>query len=237
MKFKTYGSGSSGNTHVLTSSTGHSLILDAGIRPHLIFRDIKPSSIDGVLITHEHKDHSAYAEKYAENMINVYAPFSSDRLKIITDGMVFKVGEFKVMVLQMNHDVNCVGFLIHHEELDGDILYATDTNGIPWEFNNLAIAAIEADYHIKIMRENIENGSLNISVAQRTQQTHNSLIQAMNFVNKNVKRVQNIVLVHLSKDNARKDLFLKIAKDYTDKNVFVAEEGFELEVHKHDIFN
>lgn len=236
MIFRTYGSGSSGNSHTLTSSTGCTLVLDAGVKEKEIFTVCKPSSIAGVLITHQHGDHALYGKKYAKNYIDVYAPMDKSWCKTITHGETFTCGEFKVKVLQMKHDVPCVGFLIRHKELDGDILYATDTNGIPYKFGNLAMAAIEADYHRSILRDNVAEGRVHPSVAKRTANTHQSLAQAIKFLQNQVDRVSNVVFVHLSADNANEEVFVEIAKQYVDTPVYIAKEGLIITLNKYSIF-
>lgn len=202
-----------------------------------ILRRINATKIAGVLVTHEHGDHAAYAKEWGENYINVYAPFGCDYINISSwNTGPFKVGEFQVIKLPMRHDVHCVGYLIHHKEIDGDILYATDTNGIPYRFNNLAVAMIEADYDNAILQRNVENGIVHKFVAGRTIKTHNSLTQAINFINKQVKTVSNVILLHLSQDNAREELFLSTAKEQTKKDVYIAKAGLRLVVEKYDIF-
>lgn len=236
MIFRTYGSGSSGNSYTLTSSTGCTLVLDAGVKEKEIFAVCKPSSIAAVLITHQHGDHALYGEKYARNYIDVYAPMTRDWCKVINNNNILVCGEYKVKVLSMRHDVPCYGFLIRHKELDGDILYATDTNGIPYKFGHLAIAAIEADYSNRLLTHNVNKGVIHPSIAERTVHTHQSITQAINFLVNNTKKVSNTVFVHLSGDNANEELFVNEAQKHIHTPVYVAKKGFVLELNKYTIF-
>ena len=237
MIFRTFGSGSSGNSHTLTSSTGCTLVLDAGVKEKAIFSVCKPSSIAAVLITHKHGDHALYGEKYAKNFIDVYAPMDKAWCKTIKHGDTYTLGEFKVKVLQMRHDVPCVGFLIRHKEMYGDILYATDTDGIPYKFGSISIAVIEADYFKPMLVRNVRKGVVPPSVAERIECTHQSLSQAIRFLSNNIKKVYSTVLVHLSSDNANEELFVDRTEKHTNTPVYVAKKGFVLEFNKYSMFD
>ena len=235
MQVKVYGSGSSGNSYTITSSTGETLVLDAGIKPSKIYRDVSPENIAGVLITHSHGDHAAYTNAYLRDFLRVYAPFKCKGVTYTKHGNILQIGTFLVKVLKMQHDVPCVGYLIHHEEIDGDILYATDTNGIHYSFKHLKLAMIEADYSLGILQHNVSSGIIIPSLAWRIQENHNSLVQAAQFCNL-VGTLENVMLVHLSNDNAIEDMYIKYFKEETNFIPYIAREGLTLNLKRFSIF-
>ena len=72
MKFCSLGSGSSGNSYVV-SKNNTNILVDCGfsvseLEGRMTQREIKPTEITAIFLTHEHDDHSkgifALAEKY-----------------------------------------------------------------------------------------------------------------------------------------------------------------------------
>lgn len=235
MKLKVYGSGSSGNCYTLTDNQGHVLILDAGINPKHIMRDIlATNTIDGVLITHIHGDHSHYSKVYRDQYVKVVMPEELGRdlrdTQSLSENVIYALGNYSVLALKMNHDVDCYGFAIFHKELKSMMLYATDTNGIKYQFEELSTAIIEANYDEHILQDNVSQGIVDVSRANRTRNTHNSIESAIQFIDKNIKRVNSVVLVHLSRDNSNSESFRERMIRETGIPTYIARKGLEVEI-------
>lgn len=225
MKLKVYGSGSSGNSYALVDNEGNALILDAGINARLILKDIIPSKIMGVLVTHEHKDHSGYIDEYRKMFCNILLPDSMGG--DVEDGKMFKLGSFSVLALSMNHDVPCYGFAIMHPELNASVFYATDTNGIDYEFEELSLALIEANYMDDILQKNVNDNIVDRYRAKRVKSTHNSINQAIDFAVNAVRRIEHIILIHLSRDNANSEVFKREMEKASGIPTDIATSGLE----------
>lgn len=239
MTFATYASGSDGNTHTLTSASGQAIVLDAGVRAAAVLRNHAPSSIAAVLVTHSHGDHAAYVREYTELRVPCFAPFPAEGVTEVKSERVFTAGEFRILPLAMRHDVPCLGYLIRHPDVDGDILYATDTNGIPWTFGHLALAIAEADYSDTMLNANVKAGKVDIRVAERTRRTHNSLTQAIEFLDKSVGRVDRLVLCHLSAKNAISEAFARTARALLPgcREIRTAKAGLMIDMQRYAVFS
>jgi len=80
MKFCSLGSGSSGNSY-LVSKNNTNILVDCGfsiteLETRMSQRKMKPSEITAIFLTHEHDDHSkgafAFAEKYKKPIYLTY---------------------------------------------------------------------------------------------------------------------------------------------------------------------
>ncbi len=217
MKLKVLNSGSSGNCYILESDT-EALIIEAGVP----FKEVKVAlgfnvrKIVGVLVSHEHKDHSKYIAEYEKSGIPVYKPFEY-RLPYDTFGNFF----FKDF--ELVHDVECYGFYISHPEF-GNMVYASDTEYIKYRFKNLNHILVEANYSDDF----IDRGAVNHKHVLRG---HMSLQTALNFISTNDNpALRNVVLIHLSASNSDAEYFLQKTKKTVKygADCYIAEKGLEV---------
>lgn len=234
MNIKTIGSGSSGNCYYLTSDSSASLLLDAGIPFKKMQKAInfKTSSLSGVLVTHEHLDHAGYVKEYLDNSIEVFMTKGTQEalqlpshycLNIIDIKKPFMLDEFKIMAFDIIHDAKepC-GFLI--ESGQDRLLYATDTKLIKYEFQKLTHIMLEANYDYKILKDNVENEIVNKSLSRRIMDNHMSLDTAIDYLSKiDLTHMKEIIIIHLSNDNARKNYFKERLQKATGRIVKIAE--------------
>jgi phosphoribosyl 1,2-cyclic phosphodiesterase len=122
MKFCSLGSGSSGNSY-LVSKNNSNIIVDCGfsvseLEGRMSLREIKPSEITVIFLTHEHDDHSkgafAFAEKYNKPIYLTYGTFKmcQKRIKksynlninIISPLDSIELDDFMVNVIPVPHD-------------------------------------------------------------------------------------------------------------------------------------
>ena len=144
-------SGSSGNS-LFVESENTKLLVDAGvsskkIEEALVNLEIDPTSIDGILITHEHSDHvqglGTFAKKFnlpvfvnektLDAMPKQKEKISEKNIKLFNINEKFEIGDLKVKPFSIPHDAaNPCGFNIFKD--DKKISIATDighmTNGI-----------------------------------------------------------------------------------------------------------
>jgi phosphoribosyl 1,2-cyclic phosphodiesterase len=127
---------------------------------------VDPGSLDGILLTHEHRDHTCGLEVFLRNRsIPVYTTALTreslgDRLegevdwRIFQQGQVFKVGEMTVDAFSLPHDaVDPVGFVCRAD--DASIGVATDfgfaTNLVRDRLQGVHALLVEANYDEKML--------------------------------------------------------------------------------------
>ena len=227
MKLKCIATGSSGNCYTLTSNSGETLILDCGIPIKEIKKGLNWNimSIQGTLCTHCHSDHSLSLEDLRNIGIDVFYPSVDPNVGVVNFGN-FRVQSFDLTTLdgRWTHtnadgtECPCCGFLITHKEM-GRMLYITDTNLIKWRFKNINHILLGVNYD-KDLIDNEDSAKVN-----HVYRGHMSIDTACDFVKaNNSKDLQNVIMCHLSKNNADKDLFIdKMKSTVPNANVDVAE--------------
>lgn len=132
LQFAALGSGSSGNSALVFSDQTR-LLVDAGIsakqlRLRLAALGVEPEQLDGILVTHEHVDHTRGLEVFCRK---VEAPVfcspitresmqgalsSVGKWRMIESGQPFTIGDIEVNSFTVMHDaVDPVGFVFEHD--------------------------------------------------------------------------------------------------------------------------
>lgn len=231
MKLKCIATGSTGNTYALISDTGEILLLDLGMSEKNIKKGIdwKISNVVGAVISHWHKDHSLSVEDFKSMGIQILSPYLGNSCKSMNIGE-FTVKPFDLTTIDgswTHTDANgepcpIYGFLITHKEM-GRMLYITDTNLIKWRFKSINHILLGVNYD-KDLIDNEDSAKVN-----HVYRGHMSIDTACEFVKSNNSNyLQNVIMCHLSKNNADKDLFIdKMKKTVPNVNVGVAQPGKE----------
>lgn len=237
MKLSILGSSSSGNCYILQSDN-EALIIEAGVslvkaKQALGFNT---SKVSGLIITHEHGDHSKYSKDY-EKVFPVFThksvinARSLSQAKEIYPERGFKVGNFKVLPFKAHHDVDCLGFLINHSDF-GNLMFLTDSFMCEYSFDNLNHILIESNYSDKALEESVKRG-LHWKVRERVLTTHMSLQTTKQvLLNQNLSDVNNIVLLHLSSQNSDPEEIFNVIARATGKPISIAKTGLEIELSK-----
>lgn len=237
MKLKCIASGSSGNCYTLTADDGETLILDCGIPLMKIKEGLNWNIKDvvGVLCTHKHLDHSKSVADIRNMEIRVFNP----ALDIFLDVVHF--GDFTIRPFDLTTadgrwthtnadgtECPCYGFMITHPEM-GKMLYITDTELIKWRFKDVNHILLGVNYDKDLV--DADNPK-----TRHVFQGHMSIDTACDFVKANYSdSLQNVIMCHLSSENADKDLFIeKMKKVACRANVDVAEPGKEWFLRKGD---
>ena len=231
IKIQTLATGSTGNCYQITD--GHSsLLLEAGITFKQIQRalNFKTSNIAGVLVSHEHKDHSKAVKDVADRGLDVYMSTGTKgalgiehhRIRTLTNKQAIKVGTWTVLPFDLQHDAaEPFGFLIANQD-DDKLLFATDTYYIKYKFSGLTHLMIECNYSQEILNENVESGRIPEFLMHRVMQSHFSLENLLVFLKANdLSKVQEIHLLHLSDSNSDETLFKQEVQKTTGKLVYV----------------
>lgn len=229
MKLKCIATGSSGNCYLLQADNGETLILDCGIPIKEIKKglDWNIKDVVGVLCTHKHLDHSKSVKDFRQMGIRIYGLYSK-----AAPMRTMKIGEFTVKPFDLTTiDGNWThthangepcpifGFLITHPEM-GRMLYITDCELIKWKFKDVNHILLGVNYDKGLV--DTDNPKAN-----HVFRGHLSIDTACDFVKANYSdSLQNVIMCHLSSENADKDSFIeKMKKVAYGANVDVAVAG------------
>jgi phosphoribosyl 1,2-cyclic phosphodiesterase len=237
MKLKVIGSSSAGNSYILQSNDGHSLIIDCGVNMSEIKKGLGFNLRNAAaIVTHCHGDHAKSVKDVLDVGIPVYASLETfqaigvkhHRAICIRAGMSCQIGAFKVKPFDVNHDVPCFGFLIQHDEC-GRVLFLTDTFFSDYTFPGINNIIVECNHDAKILNSNGTSAFLR----DRIIQSHMNLETCKDLLRANdLSAVNNIVLIHLSDRNSDAERFEREIRDLTGKSVHVADAGLTIAFDK-----
>ena len=235
MRIQVLASSSAGNAVALHSG-GSALLLEAGIRFEDLQRGLKHrvSQLDGCLVSHEHGDHARSVAKVLRAGVEVWASFGTwqalglerhHRSKTFVAGepCPVQIGEWNVLPFDVRHDAaEPLGFLIARGT--ERILYLTDSSYSPYRFQGLTHILIEANYSMRILRANVENGSVPRAHMLRVMASHMSIERAVELLKANdLSRVEEIHLLHLSDGNSHADEFQQLVARASGKPTYIAD--------------
>lgn len=240
MKLRCLGSSSLGNCYLLENDR-ECLILEAGLPLKVVKKalDFNISKIVGLLITHEHGDHSKYAKNFVKEGIPTATSIGTSReLKLpscafLHSGYWYQYGGFTITPFPVVHDaMEPFGYIIRHQEI-GTLLFASDTEYIRQNFRKLQLnhIMIECNYSQKIIDGRVYQGETVKGLRDRVLQSHMELETCKEFIRQNqTVMLDNIVLLHLSDGNSDENQFVKEIQEVAGDrvNVFAADKGLEV---------
>ena len=240
MNITVIGSSSTGNGYIINTDKG-SLIIECGMPLPKVEEALNYdlSNVLGVLVTHEHGDHSAYMKDYVK-YFKIFATKGTLEAKeflgnynteVVRYGKPFSIGDFKILAFRTQHDAEepC-GYLIvlpNGEKL----VFATDTSRLFLRFDGITYWMVECNYDKEILQENVNNGVVNIGLARRIVKSHLSLSQLCNMIYINdFSCTKLVLLIHLSSNNSDQNKFVTEIARRTGKQVIVAKKGLKIEL-------
>ena len=219
------GSGSSGNAAYLEAGETR-LLIDAGlsgrqIRQRLLGIGRAPENLSGILITHEHSDHTqgltglaakcrlpVYCNRLTRDAIAASLDLALD-FRLFSTGAAFELGDVQVESFSISHDANDpVGFLIRTSE--GNFGFLTDlghaTRLVIERIRPANVLLLESNHDVKLLQDDPHRPW---SLKQRILSRHGHLSNdAAAEVAAEVAgaELQHIYLGHLSGDCNRPEL-------------------------------
>ena len=226
MRVVVLGSGSRGNcTYVVAGGTR--LLVDAGLRKGevearlLAAGEDVPERLDGIVITHAHGDHHAFAPDLAKRFdCPVYLSEATRRgvpwvararTRVISRTARFDVGEVELDPLPVPHDAPQVALVLRHEWRVVGLV--TDLGHVP-----LDLAPHLADCDTLLLESNhdpemLERGPYRPALKRRIAgpEGHLANADAAALLARLGAPLRTVVLVHLSETNNRPELALEPA--------------------------
>lgn len=230
MKLKVVGSGSTGNCYVLTDGTSH-LVLDCGVPFQDIARAVNftSSKIVGILLTHEHGDHSKSVKECVRRGLKVFTSNGTNE-KIGGGANVIRcfekrmIGDFEVMAFDVPHDAaEPFGFMIKHDSF-GILVFITDAMFCKYKFPHVQHLLVEANHDA----DSITDEKF---LRERIRLSHMSIDTCCDFVRINSEELKTVTLLHLSDRNSDEELFKKRIKEVSGCRVYVADKNVEIELN------
>lgn len=239
MKLTVLGSSSSGNCYLLHNEE-ECLVIEAGIP----FKEVKKaldfhiSSIVGVLVSHEHGDHTKHCKEYLDIGIGVYASLGTyeelkreplNYFRVLNCNNSIQLRGFKIKPFAVEHDAaEPLGFLISHKEM-GTLAFITDTYYVKYRFPCVNHILVECNYSKDILDYNYETGHIHKSLRDRTMKSHFELQNCKEFLKQSDSHhLKNVVLLHLSDRNSDAKRFQEECKSVTNKPTYIAEPGLTI---------
>lgn len=244
MELITLGSSSRGNCYLLRASDGETLVLEAGIGFAAVKQALRHdiSRISAVAVSHRHGDHAAHIPDFPKNGIWTMAledtlrhagisgrPFT----RAIQPLKGYTAGSFRLLTIPLVHDVPSIGFIIDHPEM-GRTAFITDTMMLEYRLpDDITHYMLECNYSDAILQENLMRGITSHARAARTRASHMELRTAKGILRANcLSRTRNIILIHLSPDNADPALFRSEIERTAGIPVHIAAKGAVIDISK-----
>lgn len=231
IKIRTLATGSKGNCyHIDDGST--QLLIEAGISFKQIQQGVnfQTSNIAGILISHEHLDHSKGVQGCLQRGMIIYmsagtkSAMGLDNMQIRTvkSKEQFKVGTWTILPFDVQHDVQePLGYLLQSDN-GGKLLFATDTYYVKYRFAGLTHIMIECNYDQQTLDSNTEQGLIHPAMRKRVMQSHFSLENLLDFFMANdLSKVEEIHLLHLSDSNSNQERIHKAVARATGKMIYM----------------
>lgn len=253
LNFITFGSGSSGNCYYLYTEE-ESLMIDVGVGTRSLKKYFKEyglhlDKIDNILITHDHADHvksvGSISKDFGipvytthrvhvgiENNYCVRCKIPQERIKVITPGETFNLGNFEVTPFSVPHDsTDNVGYRIKY----GDVVFCiiTDAGHITDEMAEYITEAnylvIEANHDEEMLFSGPYPQHLKDRIVSQTGHLSNkdcgdALCQ---YASPNMKHVW---LCHLSEENNHPELARKTIEHILRSFGIIPGKDFMLDV-------
>ncbi len=231
IQIKTLATGSKGNCYHITDGSTP-LLLECGISFKQIQQGVnfETSSLGGVLVTHEHKDHCKGVESVLNRGLDVYMSKGTQealqqqhhRIVTVESKKQFRVGTWTILPFDVKHDVNePLGFLLQSDN-GSKLLFATDTYYVKYRFTGLTHIMIECNYDQQTLDNNVESGRIHPAMRKRVMKSHFSLENLIEFFKANdLSKVEEIHLLHLSDGNSNVERIFKAVARTTGKMIFI----------------
>lgn len=240
MKLKILASSSAGNAYLLQSPTG-TLIIECGIAYQNILQGLgfNLGGVVGALCSHAHLDHSKAVKDLMKAGIDIYTGVETvqalrlegHRVKVIEPLKQFTIGDFEIIGLPIEHDVEGLAFLIRYKPTGYKLLFATDTFYLKYKFKGLNAILIECNYIKETLDQNIADGYISELSRARLLQSHFSLENVKDFLRANdLSTCSEILLLHLSSINSNAEQMIKEIEELTGIKPKVAEKGLILDL-------
>ena len=140
----------------------------------------------------------------------------------------YKIGNFTVMPLEVEHNAPNVAYIIEHEEI-GKLVFATDLTHFPYKINGVNHLLIESNYSDDIIIDHLCDNEVIRSMSENHMEINETIKDIRNNISSDLN---NIILCHLSDGQSDEKLFKQMVLDAFGIMPYVAEKGLEVTINK-----
>ena len=229
LKIQTLASGSKGNAIYIASGTTH-ILVDVGLTlPQLLKRmqqaEINPDTIDAILITHEHGDHTAgltaFLKKFRsiihihEDTAEIFGHLPEQKINYFRSH--FQIGDIEIDFFPVPHDSKyCFGYCFKNGT--AKISIATDlgriSNDIIEKISDSQIVLLECNHCLTRLTHNVKYPPI---LKRRITGSNGHLSNAaasLAVYELAKKNVQQVILAHLSEENNSPTLAYNFVRNF-----------------------
>lgn len=202
MELTTIASGSTGNCYILTAENGRKILLDCGVKLQTIITNKNFGWLrdyEFVYVSHSHKDHCKSMkelEHYGAKIVSYLDPVLKPT----------KMGQFIIKMFKIKHNVENYGIVIIDTLTKERFCYVTDFCELP-QITGIDTLLMEVNYDLDIINDRIDKWGLDGLNSGFS--NHFSLQQAEDWLVHNPTNIKNLIICHISKDNANREKILK----------------------------
>ncbi|MEG3007500.1 MAG: MBL fold metallo-hydrolase [Oscillospiraceae bacterium] len=242
-------SGSTGNCYYVGAS-GHGIIIDAGVSMRtavsaMVSKKINLSTIDGILITHEHTDHIKGLTPLVKHLkVPVYGTkllldYLEDQklipvgARLIEMNGMTDIGLMQVKPFLTSHDcISSCGYKFFTDD-KRVISHTTDlgyiSNSVGLNLNGSDMVVIESNYDKKMLADSGYPPMLKARIMGKT--GHLSNDDCAEEILKLIKTgTTRFMLAHLSRENNRPSIAYQTTKEILTSNGFVEGKDYTLHI-------
>ena len=248
LKIQTIASGSKGNCTFIASENTR-ILVDIGLSlreltARLRASNIDPSSINAVLVTHEHSDHIYGITNFLKNfnckiflhedsidVVKRFVNFKEELLEVFNSK--FQIGDVKVNFFPVPHDSEfCFGYSFKKDECK--ICLATDLGTVSpallAHMNDSQIVMLECNHDLMKLQNNIRYPAvLKRRIAGSNGHLSNTAASLAIYELAKLG-VQQIILAHLSEQNNTPTLAYNFVRDFLSQKGLVEGKDISVDV-------
>lgn len=151
-------------------------------------------------------------------------------VKALQPKVRYKIGDFIVQPLEVQHNVHNFAFIIEHEEI-GKLVFVTDAISFPYKVKGVNHLLIEANFSEDLIIDNL--------CKNETIRSHNEYHMEIGKTIEAIKRNMNpdlktLMLIHLSDGQSDEKLFQKMVFEEVGIRPIIADKGIIVELNKDD---
>lgn len=219
MRFQGLASSSQGNAYIVSDDCTH-ILLECGVSHKKLqqMAGFRLTSLDGCIVSHEHKDHCGCVKKILASGVPVYLSQGTaaalelpekllDLATEMESGKQFSIGSLDILPFTTFHDARePLGFVMQ-SRVDGDILaFATDTVNLPYNFPGVNLLAVEANFQQDIL-DRCER--MPEKTKHRIRNTHMEIDTLCKCLRRmDLSRCREVYLLHLSSATSHEGQFI-----------------------------
>lgn len=254
LQFCSLSSGSSGNCQFIATENVR-ILIDSGLSGKKVENflesiDVKPNTIDYILVTHEHQDHTKGVGILSRRFnVPIYAnsgtwiamekglgKIDEDNIKEFKTDEGFELKDLAILPFRVSHDSNePVGFAFYHK--NKKISYLTDTGCVSLQakerIKNSNLLVIESNHDVEMLKVGKYPWFLKKRILG--EEGHLSNDDAGRLISEIMSgKEESILLAHLSKDNNFPELAYQTVANIIGENGIVANKDVSIDLTYRD---